>query len=40
MLNTTLLVGRYSEPEKFEIVEIPVPTLRDNDVLVCVPRNF
>lgn len=31
-----IFLGRYSEPEKFSIVEIPLPDLRDDDVLVKV----
>lgn len=27
---------RYSEPEKFSIVQIPLPELRDDDILVKV----
>lgn len=27
---------RYSEPEKFDIVQVPLPELRDDDVLVKV----
>lgn len=25
----------YEEPEKFGIVEVPLPKLRENDILVC-----
>jgi hypothetical protein len=35
---------RYEKPEVYGIVEIPVPTLRENDVLVCAlcdePRHY
>jgi hypothetical protein len=25
----------YDKPEVFSVVEVPLPTLRDNDLLVC-----
>lgn len=34
----TMKALRYEKPETFGIVEVPVPTLRDNDVLVCIQR--
>lgn len=32
----TLRHRRYNKPEDFEIVKVPLPTLRDGDVLVKV----
>jgi hypothetical protein len=28
----------YSKPEEFSVVEVPLPKLRENDVLVCERR--
>jgi hypothetical protein len=32
-LPTKMKALRYEEPEKFSFVEVPLPKLRDNDVL-------
>ena len=30
------IAGSYDKPESYAVVEVPLPTLRDNDVLVCI----
>jgi len=35
-LPKTMKALRYSKPENYEVVEVPLPTLRENDVLIKV----
>jgi len=35
-LPKTMKALRYSKPKEYAIVEVPIPTLRDNDVLIKV----
>lgn len=39
-LPQTMKALRYEKPESHAVVDVPLPTLRDNDVLVCCLKNI